>query len=187
MRRAPRNTTRCRRRATLGQVDRGTHRPGTDTDASGWGPWEEGDAVKDAILEVGEAYDLRQAGIRTYFTNNLNGWVAAPLPTIYAEELKPFREWLPAESFVSMLCIGGSFRSDRLSDYYLTPFEVWYGGFIDYDHDFVGREALQAMKTKTTGRRSRSSGIRMTCSACSGSSSTRPRRSTWSCRVPTTR
>lgn len=110
-----------------------------------WGPWADGDAVKDAILEVGEDYGLRQVGMRAYFTNNLNGWIPAPLQAIHGEEMRDFREWLPAQSFEAMASVGGSFHSDEIEDYYLTPFEVDYGRFIDYDHDFVGRDALREM------------------------------------------
>lgn len=111
-----------------------------------WGPWEDGDAVKEAILTAGEDHGLRQVGTRAYFTNNLNGWIPAPLQALYGEEMREFREWLPAESFEAMASIGGSFKSDDVEDYYLTPFEVGYGRFIDYDHDFVGRDALQKME-----------------------------------------
>jgi len=111
-----------------------------------WGPWEDGDEVKDAILDVGEGHGLRQVGMRAYFTNNLNGWVPAPLQAIYGDEMQSFREWLDPESFEALMSIGGSFNADDVSDYYLTPFEVGYGGFIDYDHDFVGKEALHEME-----------------------------------------
>ncbi|MFX6234597.1 hypothetical protein ABTF60_19320, partial [Acinetobacter baumannii] len=41
--------------------------------------------------------------------------------------------------------IGGSFVSDRIEDYYLNPWELGYGGFVKFDHDFHGKEALQAL------------------------------------------
>ena len=33
--------------------------------------------------------------------------------------------------------------SPRIEDYYLTPFELGYGSFVKFDHDFIGREALE--------------------------------------------
>src|SRR5690606_25630308 len=39
--------------------------------------------------------------------------------------------------------IAGSFVSDDIEDYYTTPWELGYGNFIAYDHDFIGREALE--------------------------------------------
>lgn len=114
-----------------------------------WGPWEDGDPVKDAILEVGQDHGLRQVGMRAYLTNNLNGWIPAPLPAIYGDEMQAFRQWLGADSFESLTSVGGSFKSDDVRDYYLTPFEVGYGRFIDYDHHFVGRDALREMEDDT--------------------------------------
>jgi glycine cleavage system aminomethyltransferase T len=35
--------------------------------------------------------------------------------------------------------------SDDIEDYYLTPYDLGYGGFTKFDHDFVGREALQKL------------------------------------------
>lgn len=111
-----------------------------------WGPYEHRDAVKDAILDVGSKHGLRQVGMRAYFTSNLNGWIPLPLPAIYGDEMRPFREWLPAQSYEAAISIAGSFKSEEVSDYYLTPFELGYGRFIDYDHDFVGKESLRAME-----------------------------------------
>jgi vanillate/3-O-methylgallate O-demethylase len=44
-----------------------------------------------------------------------------------------------------MASIGGSFYSDDITDYYLTPYDLGYGRFVDFDHDYVGREALREM------------------------------------------
>ena len=39
--------------------------------------------------------------------------------------------------------MGGSFYSNNIEDYYLTPYELGYGPFVKFDHDFIGREALE--------------------------------------------
>src|SRR5258708_14456124 len=39
--------------------------------------------------------------------------------------------------------IGGSFVSKNIEDYYMTPYELGYGPFVKFDHDFIGREALE--------------------------------------------
>ncbi len=39
--------------------------------------------------------------------------------------------------------MAGSFVSDSIEDYYLNPWELGYGGFVKFDHDFVGRSALE--------------------------------------------
>ena len=37
------------------------------------------------------------------------------------------------------------FYSDNITDYYLTPYDLGYGPFVKFDHDFVGRAALEKM------------------------------------------
>ena len=44
-----------------------------------------------------------------------------------------------------MASLGGSFYSDKITDYYLTPCDLGYGPFVKFDHDFVGRAALEKM------------------------------------------
>ncbi|QYJ14799.1 Vanillate/3-O-methylgallate O-demethylase [Rubrobacter xylanophilus DSM 9941] len=112
-----------------------------------FGPWEERDEIKGIIVEAGEEYGLKQVGSRTYATNTLeSGWIPSPCPAIYTgEQLKPYREWLPANGYEAMASLGGSFHSERIEDYYFTPYELGYGRFVKFDHDFVGREALEEM------------------------------------------
>lgn len=112
-----------------------------------WGPYEEGEEIRAAILEAGEEFGIVAVGSRTYATNTLeSGWIPSPLPAIYTgEKMKSFREWLPADSYEATGSIGGSFVSDNIEDYYLTPYELGYGVMVKFDHDFIGREALEKM------------------------------------------
>lgn len=115
----------------------------------GWelfGPWDEGPAVKDAILAAGEGFDLRRVGSVAYFTTAAElGWVARPMPAIFtAPELRPFREWLPANAPEATWGLGGSFNAPNIEDYYFTPWELGYGNVVKFDHDYVGRDALEA-------------------------------------------
>jgi glycine cleavage system aminomethyltransferase T len=59
--------------------------------------------------------------------------------------MKPYREWLPAASYEGTGSLGGSFVSSNIEDYYVTPYEIGYGPFVKFDHDFIGREALEEM------------------------------------------
>jgi vanillate/3-O-methylgallate O-demethylase len=62
--------------------------------------------------------------------------------------MKAYRQWLPATSYEGTGSIGGSFYSNNIEDYYMTPYELGYGSFVRFDHDFIGREALGKMAGK---------------------------------------
>jgi len=120
-----------------------------------WGPWEDGVRIKKAIVEAGKEFDLHQVGSRAYASNTLeSGWIPSPLPAVYTgEKMKAFREWTPAQSYEATGAIAGSFVSDNIEDYYVTPYQLGYGPFIKFDHDFIGREALEAMANDTHQRK----------------------------------
>lgn len=112
-----------------------------------WGPYEEGEEVRTAILDAGEEFGLVPVGSRAYATNTLeSGWIPSPLPAVYTgERMKAYRQWLPADSYEAAGSIGGSFASEDIEDYYLSPYELGYGFYVKFDHDFIGRDALEAM------------------------------------------
>jgi len=112
-----------------------------------WGPVEMYDEVKGLLLEAGREFGLKQVGARAYGSATVeSGWWGCPFPAIYSDEaMRPFREWLPALSYDGLASLGGSFVSDRIEDYYLTPWDLDYGRLIRFDHDFVGRGALEKM------------------------------------------
>lgn len=111
-----------------------------------FGPWADGAAVLDAIIEAGDEFGLHRVGTKAYSTANLeSGWMPALVPAIYdGEEMRSFREWLPASAAGS---VGGSFRSSDIREYYVSPYDLGYGRVIAFDHDFYGREALEARST----------------------------------------
>ena len=112
-----------------------------------YGPYAEGDKVREAFTRAGEEFGLRLVGGRAYSSNTLeSGWIPSPLPAVYSgERMKPYRKWLKADSYEARASIGGSFVSKKIEDYYLSPWDMGYGSFIDFEHDFIGREALQKM------------------------------------------
>ena len=50
----------------------------------GWelfGPWEDGEAVRETLVSVGEEFGLKQVGGRAYSSNTLeSGWIPSPCP-----------------------------------------------------------------------------------------------------------
>ena len=111
-----------------------------------FGPWEDYAAVHGALVEAGKDYGLTLCGGRTYSSNTLeSGWIPSPLPATYTGEgSKGFREWASANSYEAKCSIGGSYVPDSIEGYYLTPWDLGYGPFVKFDHDFIGREALEA-------------------------------------------
>ena len=111
-----------------------------------WGPYEEQDYIRDEILKAGEEFGLIAVGSRAYPSNTLeSGWIPSPLPPIYTgDKLKDYREWLGADSYEATGAIGGSLRLGKtIEDYYLNPWELGYGPFVKFDHDFIGADALK--------------------------------------------
>ena len=111
-----------------------------------WGPWDDRDAVRGAILDAGDRYGIRRLGEKSYKAQGSEkGWIARPLPAIFGESMAEYREWLDADGYEATSTLGGSFDPDDVSAYYLNPIELGYERFIDFDHEFVGRGALSEM------------------------------------------
>jgi len=115
-----------------------------------WGPYEQYDEIRAIIVEAGQEFGLHQVGSRAYATNTLeSGWIPSPLPAVYTgDKLKPYREWLPADGYEGSGSLAGSFVSSNIEDYYVTPYDIGYGPFVKFDHDFIGREALEKIADK---------------------------------------
>ncbi|BCH35706.1 glycine cleavage system protein T [Mesorhizobium sp. L-8-10] len=110
------------------------------------GPWADREAVHNALLEAGKKHGMVQVGGRAYLTNTLeSGWLPRPLPAFYSgKSTEGFRRWLAADEIDAKVSLGGSFFSDSIEDYYFSPYDVGYGRIVKFDHDFIGREALEA-------------------------------------------
>jgi len=120
-----------------------------------WGPYEDHDQIRDAIVEAGAEFGLVPVGSRAYPSNTLeSGWIPSPLPAVYSGEAEAgYREWLGADSYEATGTLAGSFVSDDIEDYYLTPWELGYGSFVKFDHDFIGRDALEKIDPATQRRK----------------------------------
>jgi vanillate/3-O-methylgallate O-demethylase len=106
-----------------------------------FGPWAEGEAVLSALLDAGSDFGLVRAGAKAYSTANLeSGWIPTAVPAIFGPEMRGYREWLGADALGSL---GGSMDSAEITDYYVTPYDIGYGRMVKFDHDFLGRTALQ--------------------------------------------
>src|SRR5439155_4092508 len=100
-------------------------------------------------------YRLVLPGTQAYFSTPMeSAWMAYPVPAIYTgEELRGYREWLAATSWEASTQLGGSFYSPDIEDYYATPYDLGYERIVKFDHDFIGRDALENLPAQ--GRRTR--------------------------------
>ena len=112
-----------------------------------FGSFEHHDDIKETILGISEKFGIRQMGSKAYKTNKIgSGWIHQPVPAIYSSDrLEGYREWLGTDGPEARMSIGGSFEGNTIEDYYLTPYECGQKHLVDFDHDFVGSEALATM------------------------------------------
>jgi vanillate/3-O-methylgallate O-demethylase len=113
-----------------------------------FGPYEAHDDVLDDMLAAGEQYGIRQLGSKAYKTGKVgSGWFVMSIPAIYeSDEMQGYREWLGTDSQEAQVSIGGSYVSEDITDYYMEPYERGQGHLVDFDHEFVGRDALEEME-----------------------------------------
>lgn len=113
------------------------------------GPKADAAKVYEAIVSAGREYGLRRLGGRAVFINHLEACfptiVTDYMPAIFDPEmagyLKEFRAGMP--SFASTFNVAGSFESNKVSDWYRSPVELGWAKTIKFDHDFIGRAALE--------------------------------------------
>ncbi len=113
------------------------------------GPIAHGPEVYDAIVKAGEAFGLRRLGSRGITMNHLEACfptiVADYLPAIFGDELADYRVEFEAAmpTFAKTFNVAGSFDGKDVSDYYRSPVELGWGRNVKFDHDFIGRDALE--------------------------------------------
>lgn len=112
-----------------------------------YGPWADYEAVHSALVAAGKDFGLKLVGGRAYSSNTLeSGWVPSPFPGfLWGEGSADFRKWASDKSYGAMCSIGGSHVPETLEGYCLTPWDIGYGIIVKFDHDFIGREALEKM------------------------------------------
>jgi vanillate/3-O-methylgallate O-demethylase len=116
------------------------------------GPMAFKEEVYNAIVEAGQEFGIRKLGARTTMINHLEACfptIATDyIPAIFDADLADYRAEFTASmpAFAQPAYIAGSYDGAEISDYYRSPVELGWGRNIKFDHDFVGREALEAEK-----------------------------------------
>jgi glycine cleavage system aminomethyltransferase T len=128
--------------ATVGALRHGmAGQPGYEL----YGPWADYEAVHSALVEAGKDLGLALVGGRAYSSNTLeSGWVPSPFPGyLFGEGSADFRKWAGENSYGAKCSIGGSHIPASLEGYCLTPWDIGYGIMLKFDHEFIGKEALE--------------------------------------------
>ncbi|KAH8747239.1 glycine cleavage T protein [Diaporthe sp. PMI_573] len=119
-----------------------------------WGPSKDGQSVYKAILAAGEKFGIRQLGMRTKLVNHAEAAVPTPvidfLPAVFGEdpEVRRYAKFLEDTKMIildySALKISGSYSSKH-EDYQRDPYDLGWDRIVNFDHDFIGKEALQSV------------------------------------------
>lgn len=114
------------------------------------GPAEHSEDVWDALREVGKDYGMLRLSASTSSINQLEAGIASRvrdfISAIYGDHMQDYREYLRETATRDLIthAIEGSFESDDIRDWYRTPVELGWGRYMKFDHDFKGREVLEA-------------------------------------------
>ena len=115
------------------------------------GDYKDAELVKEAFLSAGKPSGIVPVGGLAYLTTPIeSGWVPRPTPGIYTPaELADYRRYVGLFTYEGQAPLHGSYFSENIEDYYVTPYEVCYDRLIDFKHEFIGREALLRAKDQT--------------------------------------
>lgn len=119
-----------------------------------FGPRAEGPQVLQALRDAGREFGMRESGAISLPTNSFeSGWLGLQVPALYTGDcMKEYREWVSEYSFEGFASLGGSFHSDNIDDYYVTAYDIGLGRLIKFDHDFIGRAALEKLSQEKPKR-----------------------------------
>lgn len=119
------------------------------------GPFAEIERVRARLLEVGAKHGIKRSGTKAqYSALGESGWFGYSIPAVYTDPmLADYRRWLPADSWEGRSQLGGSLVLPSIEQYYLTPWDLGAERLLKFDHDFIGREALEEMSKRTDHRK----------------------------------
>lgn len=113
------------------------------------GPQGQAAEVYAAVLEAGRDFGIRRMGARVSGVNHLEACfptiVVDYLPAVFEADMAGYREEFLAAmpGFAKTFNVAGSFEGTGIADYYRSPVELGWARNIKFDHDFIGRAALE--------------------------------------------
>jgi vanillate/3-O-methylgallate O-demethylase len=113
------------------------------------GPRSYAGEIHEAILLAGRDFGIRRLGGRAVFINHLEACFPTRmtdyLSAIYGDDMKDYLEVYNAAmpGYATTFNVAGSFEAESVGDYYRSPVELGWTKNIRFDHDFIGRQALE--------------------------------------------
>jgi len=111
------------------------------------GDMAQAEAVYRAIWEVGQPYGIVKQGRISYVMQhteagfpNIN--MHYPMPWYEDADLGAYYDQHPIHNFYNKYRDLVGSVGQELEARYVTPFQVGWGNLVDFDHDFIGKEAL---------------------------------------------
>jgi len=111
------------------------------------GSADEGVAVYNALLEAGAEFGIKRLGGRTKMVNHVEACFPTPnvdyIPAIWS--VPNFLEMMQqrAPAFLRLFKGTGSYEYADISELYRSPVELGWARNIKFDHEFIGRAALE--------------------------------------------
>ncbi|WP_369138972.1 hypothetical protein [Modestobacter versicolor] len=116
------------------------------------GPAEVGPEVYAAVLAAGQEFGIRRMGGRVAPINHLEACVPTIatdyIPAVFEPDLSDYLDVFTASmpANAQPAYIAGSYPGREISEYYRSPVELGWGRNVRFDHDFLGRAALEEEK-----------------------------------------
>jgi vanillate/3-O-methylgallate O-demethylase len=112
------------------------------------GPMEHAQEIFNTLLKHGNGYGIRRLGGRTKMVNHVEACFPTPsvdyVPALFGEEEKEFTAaYFSPNAQANYRKTDGSFEYLDISALYRTPVELGWRKNVKFDHDFIGRTALE--------------------------------------------
>ena len=115
-------------------------------------------AMYEETLRLGEGYGLKVLGRLSYMSNHTENGYPQQGYNFMPDWSDPAVQAYMGDGEVDggnfrKVPLRGSLASEGREAYHLNPFEAGWGGSINWDHDFVGKDALMRLKDDPNGRK----------------------------------
>lgn len=104
------------------------------------------EAVYSKICEAGEEFGLVRAGIRSYTMNHSQSYVNQNIHFLFDLDNsgEDFRQYCNIHGREFQTRLGS--LADMPEKYHITPYDAGWGSLVNFDHEFIGKEALLKIK-----------------------------------------